>query len=48
MVPPPSSDPDAPLFRVYEVLGALQELIVEAVAADLPDGGVDPITGLPA
>lgn len=48
MVPPPSSDPDAPLFRVYEVLGALQELIVEAVAADLPDGGIDPITGLPA
>jgi hypothetical protein len=45
---PGGDDPDAPLFRVYEVLGALQELIVEAVAGDLPDEGTDPLTGLPA
>ncbi len=39
MEPPDPDDPAAPEFALYELLGQLQYIIVEVLAADLPDGG---------
>ncbi|MGC8463342.1 MAG: DUF2017 family protein [Acidimicrobiales bacterium] len=36
---PHPSDPTAPEFAVYELLGAVQTAIVDALAAELPDHG---------
>ena len=36
---PHPSDPTAPEFAVYELLGAVQTAIVDALAAELPDDG---------
>ncbi len=39
MEAPDPADPSAPDYAVYEVLGQLQYVLVEAVAAGLPDEG---------
>jgi hypothetical protein len=39
MDPPDTDDPTAPEYALYELLGQLQYLMVEVVAADLPDEG---------
>jgi hypothetical protein len=36
---PHPSDPTAPEFAVYELLGAVQTAIIDALAAELPDDG---------
>lgn len=35
-------DPDAPAYAIYEYLGMLLTLIVDALASELPDGPVEP------
>ncbi len=39
MTPPAPDDPNAAEYALYEYLGGLQYLLVEALAADLPDEG---------
>ena len=39
MEPPDPEDPTAPEFALYEVLGQLQYVMVEALSAGLPDEG---------
>ncbi len=44
MEPPDPEDPTAPEYALYELLGQLQYVIVEALAAELPDeGGADEV-----
>jgi Domain of unknown function (DUF2017) len=47
MTPPSPDDPSAAEYGLYEFMGELQQLIVETLAADLPDDGrEDAIGGL--
>jgi hypothetical protein len=39
MTPPEPSDPTAPEYALYELLGQLQYLMIEVLAADLPEDG---------
>ena len=39
MDPPDPADPTAPEYALYELLGQLQYLMVEVLAADLPEEG---------
>ena len=39
MTPPEASDPTAPEYALYELLGQLQYLMVEVLSSDLPDEG---------
>jgi len=39
MDPPEPSDPTAPEFALYELLGQLQFLMIEVLSADLPEEG---------
>jgi hypothetical protein len=39
MAPPDPEDPTAPEYALYELLGQLQYLLIEALAAGLPDEG---------
>jgi len=39
MAPPDPEDPTAPEYALYELLGQLQYLIIEVLAADLPEEG---------
>ena len=39
MAPPEPSDPTAPEYALYELLGQLQYLMIEVLAADLPEDG---------
>ena len=39
MEPPDPEDPTAPEYALYELLGQLQYLMVEVLAAELPDEG---------
>jgi hypothetical protein len=39
MTPPEPDDPAAPEYALYELLSQLQYLIIEVLAADLPDEG---------
>ena len=41
MEPPEPDDPSAPEYALYEVLGQLQYVMIEALAAELPDEGWD-------
>ena len=39
MEPPPPEDPSAGEYVLYEFLGELQYLLIDVLAAELPDGG---------
>jgi hypothetical protein len=39
MTPPEPSDPTAPEYALYELLGQLQYLMIDVLAADLPEDG---------
>jgi hypothetical protein len=39
MEPPDAEDPTAPEYALYELLGQLQYLMIEVLAAELPDEG---------
>ena len=39
MAPPDPEDPTAPEYALYELLGQLQYLMIEVLAADLPEEG---------
>ena len=39
MTPPDPADPTAPEYALYELLGQLQYLMIEVLAADLPEEG---------
>ncbi|MHB1717863.1 MAG: DUF2017 family protein [Acidimicrobiales bacterium] len=44
MDPPQEDDPSLPEFVLYDLLGLLQETIVDLFARELPEGGVDQVS----